>query len=263
MASTKQRADKQKEKEKKEKILLVVLVLILIVVGAVMLPGMLKKKGNAAATVPTTTQTTSTSSSAISSGTPSASGVPASGSPGAATFPDVSTTYQPGDGQLSAFGRLASNDPFGNTPSAGTGSTASTSTSTSTSTTSTSGGSFAGAVISINGASSKVALHSTFPAASRAFVLDSISAGSIAVSVTNGSFTGGRSLVTIQKGHTVVLENTVDGTRYALKMISAVMGSGSSGGTITFPVVAIKATTSTSAGSTTSTSAGPTTSTGP
>ena len=226
MASAKQRADKQKEKEKKEKILLVVLVLILIVVGAVMLPGMLKKKGNAAATVPTTTQTTSTSSSANSSGTPSASGVSASGPPGAATFPDVSTTYQPGDGQLSAFGRLASNDPFGNTPSAGTGSTASTSTSTA----STSGGNFAAAMISINGASSKVALHSTFPAASQAFVLDSITAGSIAVSVTNGSFAGGRSLVTIQKGHTVVLENTVDGTRYALKMISAVTGGGSSAG---------------------------------
>jgi hypothetical protein len=253
MASTKQRADKQKEKEKKEKILLVVLVLILVVVGAVMLPGMLKKKANPAATVPATTQTTSTSSSPIDAGT--SSGVSASGPSGAATFPDVDTTYQPGDGQLSAFGHFAINDPFGNAPNAGNGNAASTSASTSPSTTTPSGGSFAAAVISINGASSTVTLHSTFPAASQAFILDSIAAGSITVSVTNGSFTGGRSLVTIQKGHTVVLENTVDGTRYALKMIATASSGATSGGTTVSASTSSETTTSasTSTAATTST----------
>jgi hypothetical protein len=214
-----------------------------------MLPGMLKKKANPAATVPATTQTTSTSSSTIDAGTPS--GVSASGPSGAATFPDVSTTYQPGDGQLSAFGRLAINDPFGNTPSDVNVNAASTSPST----TSPSGGSFAAAVISINGASSTVTLHSTFPAASQAFILDSIAAGSITVSVTNGSFTGGRSLVTIQKGHTVVLENTVDGTRYALKMIATASSGATSGGTTVSASTSSETTTSasTSTGATTST----------
>jgi cellulose 1,4-beta-cellobiosidase len=261
MASTKQRADKQKEKEKKEKILLVVLVLILVVVGAVMLPGMLKKKGAAATPASTATQTTSTSSSATNSGTPGNSGVPASGPSGAVTFANVSTNYQPGAGQLSSFGRFASKDPFSNTPVAGPGNSASTSsstsTSTSTSTTSTSGNSFPAAVISINGASSTVTLHSTFPAGSQAFVLDSITAGSITVSVTNGSFAGGRSLVTIRKGHTVVLENTVDGTRYALKMISTASSSSTSSGTTTSTGLPAGITTSPGAPGGTTTSTGP------
>ena len=256
--ATKQRADRQKEKEKKEKILLAVLVLILIVVGAVMLPGMLK--GNAGATASTTPQTTGTSSSATSSGTPSASGVPASGTPGAATFPNVSTTYQPGDGQLSGFGRFASNDPFANAPGqTGANSTNATnstaSRSTSISPTRFSGGNYAAAVISINGTPQAVALHSGFPSASQVFTLDSVSAKSIKVSVAGGSFAGGRSSITIRKGHTVVLENTVDGTRYALKMIYALVSSGgTSAGTTS--------STSKSAGTTTSTSAGTTTSTG-
>jgi trimeric autotransporter adhesin len=243
MASTKQLADKQKEKEKKEKIVLAVLVLILIVVGAVMIPGMLKKKGTTAVATSPTSQTTSTSPVVPSSGTPSsggtpsASGVSASGSPGAATFPNAST-YQPGEGQLSGFGRLASNEPFGNIPVAGTNGSTGT---TSTSTTST----FASAVISINGASSTVPLHGAFPAASKAFILDSITAGSIKVSVTNGSFSGGRSLITIRKSHTVVLENTVDGTRYALKMISAASSGGTPGGTTTSVGTSVGTTTST------------------
>ena len=65
MASTKQRADRQKQKEKKEKILLVVLVGVLIVVGAIMLPSMMKKPVTDAAPPATTSLT-----GAIPSGTP-------------------------------------------------------------------------------------------------------------------------------------------------------------------------------------------------
>ena len=189
MATTKQRVDKQKEKEKKEKIVLAVLVLILIVVGAVMIPGMLKKKGNAGVSSPASTQTTGTSSSATDSGTPSNSGTPsasgaaASGSPGAATFPEMTTTYQPEAGQLSGFGRFSGNDPFAKLPGqAGTGS--------STSPTTTTGSTYTAAVISINGTRTTVTLHSAFPAESQAFTLDSITASSVTVSVTDGSFTG-------------------------------------------------------------------------
>jgi hypothetical protein len=228
MTTTKQRADRQKDKEKKEKILLAVLVLILIVVGAVMIPGMLKTGGSPPAVAQTTGQTTGASPSG-NSGTPNVSGGSASGPPGAATFPEAST-YQPLDGQLSGFGRFDDNDPFANLPGqAEAGSTSPTSSST----TSPSGSSYAAAVISINGASSTVTLHSAFPASSKAFTLESITNSAVTVSVTNGSFTGEQSLVTIRKGHTVVLENTVDGTRYALKMISAVVGGGTSGGATT------------------------------
>jgi len=212
MATTKQRANKQKDKEKKEKIVLGALVLVLVVVGAVMLPGMFKKSGPAAAPAPATTQAAGASTSTISSGTPSNVGTPSaggSGASGAATFPEA-FTYQPGEGQLSGFGRLAGNDPFANLPSQ-TSATASTSTTPTT---------FPAAVISINGTETVVALNGSFPE-SGAFTLDAITAKSITVSVTDGSFSGGRSSVTIRKGHTVVLVNTVDGTRYALKMISA------------------------------------------
>jgi hypothetical protein len=163
------------------------------------------------------------------------------------------STYQAGDGQLSGFGRFASGDPFGNTPGAGTGSSIG-STSASTSTTPSPGGSFDAAMISINGTPSAVALHSAFPAASQAFTLDSVTASSITISVTGGSFAGGRSLVKIRKGHTVVLENTVDGTRYALKMISAGASTDTSGGTTSSTSTSGETTSSTSTSGETTTS---------
>jgi len=241
MASTKQRADKQKEKEKKEKIVLAALVLILIVVGAVMVPGMFKKKATVGVVAPTAAQSTSTSSSTPSSGTPSASGVSASGSLGAATFPNVFTTYQPADGQLSGFGRFAGNDPFGKLPAVIVSSGASTSTSP---TSTTPASAFTAAMISVNGTLSSVALRGGFPSPSNLFSLDSIKAGSIVVSVNNGSLSGGHSSITIKKGHTVVLENTVDGTRYAIKMISPMTSASSGGPTSGFSVSIDTTTTS-------------------
>jgi len=223
----KQRADKQKEKEKREKIILGALVGVLVIVGAFELPKMLgKSSGNSAGT---TAQTTSASSGVTSAGTTVASGA-AIGPSTVGSLPNPST-YQPRAGQLSEFSLFNGKDPFGNVSTASSGSTMSTSTTTSTSTstkttstktntTATTPISYVAAKISTNGTSEAVPLNGTFPAVSPAFVLNSFDAKQIKISVNGGSFASGQGKVTIKKGKSVVLVNTVDSIRYVIKYVA-------------------------------------------
>jgi hypothetical protein len=254
--ASKQRADKQKEKEKKEKIILIALVAVLVIVGAIELPKMLKSGGSkggstvsAGQTTPTTSGTgTGTGTGTVTGGTP----IPGVAGP-ISTLPD-SSGYKAGAGQLSRFSLFKTHDPFGSaTPTSG----ATTSSTTSARTTSTTqqGGQYVAARVSINGASEDVILSASFPAASPVFTLDSVTAQKIEISVAGGSFASGQSKVAIKKGKSVVLVNTVDSTRYAIKFIRALtatqltlttIGTTSGGGATT------SGTTTTTGGSTTS-----------
>ncbi len=203
--ATKQRADKQKEKEKKEKIILGVLVGLLVIVGALELPKMLKSGGSSDAAA-TTAQTTSTSPVATS-----ASGTAAAGPVTVGSLPNPNS-YVPSSGQLSEFSLFSGGDPFGSATTSG-------STTSSATTTTTPKASFAAAKIAVNGSAEVVLLNGTFPSVSPAFVLDSITAKQIQISVSGGSFESGQAKVTIKKGISVALVNTADAMRYEIKYI--------------------------------------------
>ena len=217
--ATKQRADLQKEKEKKEKIILAVLVGLLVIVGAFELPKMLKSGSSAK----TAAQTTSTSPGATTT-----SGGVASSPATVSALPNPSS-YEAGAGQLSGFSLFSGGDPFGSAvkPSSGTTTSATTSSNTNSttssntnSTTTTAHGAYAGAKISVNGTSEGVLLKGTFPSASPAFVLKSVTAKQIMIGVNGGSFASGQGKVTIKKGKSVVLVNTVDSMRYVIKYVA-------------------------------------------
>jgi hypothetical protein len=207
--AAKKRADLQKAKEKKEKIILAVLVGLLVIVGALELPKMLKKSSSPPAVA--ATQTTSTSPGA----TPS--GAAPSGPVAVSSLPNPSP-YEAGNGQLSEFSLFNGRDPFGSvTPAT---STLPATTPTPTSTSNTPAKAYAAANISINGASQVVLLNAAFPSSSPAFVLDSVTATQAKIGVNGGSFANGQAKVSIKKGRSVVLVNTVDSTRYVIKYIA-------------------------------------------
>ena len=234
--ASKQRVDKQKQKEKKEKIILLALVGVLVVVGALELPKMLKSGGGgSSAATSSVAQTTSTSSSTSPGGTPTST------SAAIGSLPN-SIGYQPSAGQMSGFSLFHSSDPFGSSTTSSSTTTSSTkttstkTTSTKTTSTTTRYGTYVGARISTNGSAEDVLLGATFPAASPVFVLSSLSAAKIQISVAGGSFSSGQSNVTIKKGKSVVLVNTVDSTRYAIKFITALTAeqmTSTTGGTTT------------------------------
>ena len=244
--ASKQRVDKQKQKEKKEKIILLALVGVLVVVGALELPKMLKSGGGGSgAATSSVAQTTSTSSSTSPGGTPTST------SAAIGSLPN-SIGYQPSAGQMSGFSLFHISDPFGSSTTSSSTTTSSTkttstkttstkttstkTTSTKTTSTTTRYGTYVGARISTNGSAEDVLLGATFPAASPVFVLSSLSAAKIQISVAGGSFSSGQSNVTIKKGKSVVLVNTVDSTRYAIKFITALTAeqmTSTTGGTTT------------------------------
>jgi hypothetical protein len=216
--ASKQRADKQKEKEKKEKIILLALVAVLVIVGAFELPKLLKKSGGSPGAAGSVAQTTSTSPAGSPGGTPTA------GSATLGLLPD-SNDYKANAGQLSGFSLFNSRDPFGNVATSTSGGSTTSSSTTSSSTTTTPQKQYVAARISVNGTSEDVALNATFPSASPVFALESVTAKKIEISVAGGSFASGRSKVTIAKGKSVVLVNTVDSTRYAIKFVTALVAS--------------------------------------
>jgi hypothetical protein len=244
--ATKQRADKQKEKEKREKIILAALVGVLVIVGALELPKMLKSGGSNSSAA-TTAQTNSTSPVVLPSGTA------ASGPTAVSALPDPSP-YQPSAGQLSQFSLFNGGDPFGSavTTSSAATTPAITGETTKSTTTTNSHNSFVAAKISVSGTSQTVLLRGTFPSTSPAFVLDSITAKQIKIGVNGGSFASGQEKVTIKKGGSVVLVNTVDSMRYVIKYVAP----------LTSQQAQPRISTSTTSGTTGATTASSTASTG-
>jgi hypothetical protein len=70
--------------------------------------------------------------------------------------------------------------------------------------------------ISIDGALESVVADGAFPKAKPAFRLASFTATKAEISVVGGSFQTGAPTLTLEKGRTLTLENTADGTRYVL-----------------------------------------------
>jgi hypothetical protein len=144
-------------------------------------------------------------------------------------------------GQLLAFSRFRSKDPFtqqidlehaGESSSSSTGATTTPAAAsgkqakpsgTPTSTPPATGVTAAkpsSAEISINGNTESVAVGAQFPASSPTFVLVSLTKSSAKIGIAGGSLEGSRQTVTLKKGVPLTLMNTADGTRYVLRLVS-------------------------------------------
>jgi hypothetical protein len=172
----------------------------------------------------------------------------ASASVGGDGISDPDAVPLPESGQLLAFGRFRTKDPFVQQLrlNCASGDCASTSTSSSpakggTSTppaskagTGSSAPSSAGrtaappvataaptsAAISVNGAAQTVQVGGTFPTPDPAFTLVSLSRQGARIGIAGGSLQNGKATVTLKKGKPLTLMNTADGTRYVLRLLS-------------------------------------------
>lgn len=164
---------------------------------------------------------------------------------------DSDAVPAPQSGQLLAFGLFRTKDPFvqqldlggatgsgGATPAAGatgtTGSTGSTGSSAAKPTKApTSGGSgntappasttpaaVTTAEISVNGVAQTVQVGDVFPSSDPFFKLVSLTRKTAKVSIAGGSLANGAATVTLTKSKPLTLQNTSDGTRYVLRLLS-------------------------------------------
>jgi hypothetical protein len=178
-------------------------------------------------------------------GTGSGSAAPASG-----TLVDSDPAPTALTGQLIAFGRFSSKDPFkqqirpsarGGTPSepaaggkpsepaagggSGSGSSGGFGGTTPGEPAGGSGGSgtaatAGSAVIAVNGAEESVAKGADFPKDAPVFTLVSLTGTTAKIAIAGGAFASGARTVTLKKGEPLTLVNTADGTRYELKLVS-------------------------------------------
>jgi hypothetical protein len=145
------------------------------------------------------------------------------------TLTDSDPPPQAGSGQLVAFGRFASKDPFaqqvdpdkgvaaappesGGTP-ARPGSTAPGVVAPSPS------GPVTSVVIAVNGVEETVTVKSEFPKEEPIFRLVSATTTTARIGIAGGALASGEPTVTLRKGKPITLVNTADGVRYELKLV--------------------------------------------
>jgi hypothetical protein len=227
-------------KAKRQKVIVAVGGVILLGLLAFQLPRTLKllnqSSASASASQPAPPATTPAATPGASPTAAAAAATTADG------LTDPGTAVAPQSGQLLAFSRFHSKDPFAQqlTLDCATGQGADCATGA-TSTASGPGGSGGAtgatgrsgvapppvspptkptsALISVNGARETVRVGAQFPASSPVFVLVSLTARSAKIAIAGGSLQGGGT-ATLEKGRTLTLMNTADGTRYVLRLIS-------------------------------------------
>jgi hypothetical protein len=222
-------------KAKRQKVIAAVLGVLLLGVLAFQLPRTLKMLHQSSASA-------SPAATPASTGTTGASGALAAtaGATSGDGLTDPGVLPAPQSGQLLAFSRFRSKDPFTQqinlecgTDSCSSGSTTTTQTSASgknakpsspkPSTPSTGGVTVAKpstADISVNGNTESVAVGAQFPASSPTFVLVSLTKSAAKIGIAGGSLDGSKQTVTLKKGVPLTLMNTADGTRYVLRLLS-------------------------------------------
>jgi len=234
-------------KAKRQKIIAAVGGVLLLGVLAFQVPRTLKllHQSNATATSqPATTTVTSPTSPVaappVGGSTTSSTGAPAGTSDEGVTDPSALTTV--GSGQLLAFSRFRTKDPFAqqidtncsatsqgssNQPacpasggSGGTGTTPQTGATGSNGQPPAPAAKPTSAQISVNGVTETVAVRASFPASNPTFMLVSLTRSAAKISIAGGSLSGGAKTVTLKKGSTLTLMNTADGTRYALRLVA-------------------------------------------
>src|SRR4249920_2172774 len=242
-----------KAKAKRQKIIAAVGGVLLLGVLAFQVPRTMKmlhqSNANASSAPAPTTVATGVTGAPIAvpslgggNATPTATGVAAGG------LSDPNAVSSANSGQLLAFSRFRTKDPFAqqvnvacasnsspSDASAACASAGSTKPTTGTSTTPSPSPSQGGgttttpapaparpttAVISVNGDSEEVKVGGTFPASNPTFMLSSLTKTTAQVGIAGGSLEGKKQTVTLKKGVPLTLMNTADGTRYVLRLDS-------------------------------------------
>ena len=231
-----------KAKAKRQKIIAAVGGVLLLGVLAIQVPRTMKMLNQQApppppaaapSTVPSDPSVLPTPGTVGGGAAPSASG------DGTLVDSDISPT--PSTGQLVVFGRFASKDPFQQqieenaTAPSGAESDAEGSptpkpddpavppgTLTPSSPSKPSGPSAAAgtAIIAVNGVEETVLVGGEFPKDSPVFRLVRLTKTEAKVGIAGGAFASGSPTVSLEKGKTLTLVNTADGTRYELKLVS-------------------------------------------
>jgi hypothetical protein len=216
-----------KAKAKRQKIILAVLGVVFLAVLAWQVPSVLKmmnKKPAAAATTPPPAAAPATPVTPVP-GTPVSATTPGAG------LTDSDPAAQAATGQLVTFDRFASKDPFQQQALVGDATSTpreiSVEPPAGTSTSSTKpppppppAPAPTSAQIAVNGNSETVAKGGTFPQSDPVFVLLSVSKTTAKVAISGGSLASGGATVTLKRGKKLTLENTVDGARYVLLLVS-------------------------------------------
>jgi hypothetical protein len=201
--------------------------------------------------------TTKTPASPIAAPSLAGGNVTAAAAPGGDGLVDADAPPAPRSGQLLAFGLFRTKDPFkqqlevaegtgsgGTTPSTGpTGSTAATTSAAPTRggavassrgggkgsggtvptmrVTSPSPGAVTTAEIAVNGVAQTVQVGGVFPSSDPFFKLVKLTRKGAQISIAGGSLANGAPTVTLTKAKPLTLQNTSDGTRYVLRLLSA------------------------------------------
>ena len=245
-----------KAKAKKQKVIAAIGGVLLLGLLAFQVPRTMKMlhPPNANESASSTPSTTATTTGPIAA--PSLSGgnaTVASASVGGDGLSDPDAVPLPESGQLLAFGRFRTKDPFvqqlrldcasGDCASSSSSSPPAkgrTSTPPTSKTGSGSGATGSGAptslgraatppaataaptsaVILVNGAAQTVQVGGTFPTPDPAFTLVSLTKQGAKIGIAGGSLQNGKATVTLTKGKPLTLMNTADGTRYVLRLLS-------------------------------------------
>jgi hypothetical protein len=215
-----------KAKAKRQKIILAVLGVVFIGVLAWQVPSVLKMMNEK----PPPTATPPPAAAPLP-GTPVV-GTPVSvpGTPvPAGTLADSDPAAQAAGGQLVTFDRFESKDPFAQQLSDKPAPAPQDDAPADVPASGQSGGSApkpppapapASAEITVNGSKETVSVGGTFPQADPVFVLVSVTKTTAKVGISGGSLATGTPTVTLNKGKTLTLENTVDGARYTLLLVT-------------------------------------------
>jgi len=245
-----------KAKAKRQKIYAAIGGVILLGLLAFQVPRTMKMlhpaEESSSGSTPTTTSATSTASPIAApslSGGNVTSGSAAAGGDG---LVDADAVPTPQSGQLLAFGLFRTKDPFkqqlvsdatgsaGSTPSAGTtGSTGAKPPAPASGGTAASGSANGNAAtaptmrvaspapaavtaaeIVVNGVAQTVQVGGVFPSSDPFFRLVSLTKKGAKISIAGGSLANGAPTVTLTKAKPLTLQNTSDGTRYVLRLLS-------------------------------------------
>ena len=241
-----------KAKAKRQKIMAAVGGVLLLALLAIQVPRTMKmmnaqnatEEPTPTATAPTTGSTSSLAPPTLSGGAP-ATATAATAESGDGLFdPDAPST--PASGQLIAFGRFQSKDPFAqqvsataapgagsegsSPPSSGAAPSVQTSpppppslslpiTPTPTRTASPPPAKPTSARIAVNGVVQTVQVGRTFPESEPLFRLVSLTRKAARIAISDGSYENGAPTVALGLGKTLTLMNTADGARYQLRLV--------------------------------------------
>jgi hypothetical protein len=262
--------DPAKAKAAKQKKIAIVGGALLLIIMAVEVPMMMKRlhRPTTSPVVATDTQTTAAAPASTDPlAPPTLAGAPAATTT-ASTPTGLVADPQPqaGPGQLAAFSRFETKDPF----APGNAATGPASPSTPktpkvpappTPPKQPAGGSSTppappvppptSAVIAVNGQLESVAVGADFPAANPMFHLVSLTETTAKIAIAGGSYADGSPTLTLRVKKPVTLQNTADGSRFTIELLpqgTTVPTAGSPGGSVTIPTTTTAATTTTTSG---------------